>query len=182
MLQYACEYFERLFIRYVSEELLAEPYLTGEACAISHRHSVSILPPSDSGDMSSNRFPSVFIGTLQHGSCVIQPTVIAFSSEELIDMIVRCGLNRLNQFGAYLMKQFKNAREDPKLLSMLKNLDDVVYSGMPISYEDEQWALKSGIRLRVRLPEIFFYLRLVDFFFLPEPLWKHGNRWNAPFR
>ena len=57
MLQYACEYFERLFIRYVSEELLAEPYLTGEACAISDRHSVSILPPSDSDDMSSNRFP-----------------------------------------------------------------------------------------------------------------------------
>lgn len=79
-------------------------------------------------------------------------------------MIVRCGLNRLNQFGAYLMKQFKNAREDPKLLSLLKNLDDVVYSGMPISYEDEQWALKSGIRLRVRLPEIFSYLCLVNFF------------------
>jgi hypothetical protein len=57
------------------------------------------------------------------------------------------------------MKQFKNAREDPKLLSMLKILDDVLYSGMPISYEDEQWALRSGIRLRVRLPEIFSYLR-----------------------
>lgn len=78
-------------------------------------------------------------------------------------MIVRCGLNRLNQFGGSLMTQFKNAREDPKFLSMLKNLDDVLYSGMPISYEDEQWALKNGIRLRVRLPEIFSYLRLVDF-------------------
>lgn len=87
-------------------------------------------------------------------------------------MIVRCGLNRLNQFGAYLMKQFKNAREDPKFLSMLKNLDDVVYSGMPISYEDEQWALKSGIRLRVRLLEIFSYFPLVNFF-LPEPFRKH---------
>ena len=80
-------------------------------------------------------------------------------------MIVRCGLNRLNQFGGSLMTQFKNAREDPKFLSMLKNLDDVLYSGMPISYEDEQWALKNGIRLRVCLPEIFSYLRLVDFFF-----------------
>ena len=79
-------------------------------------------------------------------------------------MIVRCGLNRLNQFGAYLMKQFKNARDDPKLLSMLKNLDDVLYSGMPITYEDEQWALKSGIRLRVRFPEILSFLRRVNFF------------------
>ncbi|KDR78205.1 hypothetical protein GALMADRAFT_64892 [Galerina marginata CBS 339.88] len=90
----------------------------------------------------------MFIGTLQHGSCVIQPTTIAFSSEELIDMIIRCGLNRLNQFAAFLMKHFRNARQDAKLLSMMKNLDDVLYSGMPLPYEDEQWALKSGIRLR----------------------------------
>ncbi|KAF9480646.1 acetyl-CoA synthetase-like protein [Pholiota conissans] len=90
----------------------------------------------------------MFIGTLQHGSCVIQPTVIGFSSDELVDMIVRCGLNRLNQFAAFLLKHFRTARQDPKVLSVLKNLDDVLYSGMPLPYEDEQWALKSGIRLR----------------------------------
>lgn len=91
----------------------------------------------------------MFIGTLQHGSCVIQPTVIAYSSEELIDMIVRCGLNRMNAFAAFLIRHFKNARQDAKLLSVLKNLDDVLYSGMAVPQEDEQWALKSGIRLRV---------------------------------
>ncbi|KAH9476811.1 hypothetical protein JR316_0010726 [Psilocybe cubensis] len=90
----------------------------------------------------------MFVGTLQHGSCVILPTTIAFSSEELVDMIIRCGLNRLNQFAAFLMKHFRNARQDAKLLSIMKNLDDVLYSGMALPYEDEQWALKSGIRLR----------------------------------
>ncbi|KAF8900464.1 hypothetical protein CPB84DRAFT_1778992 [Gymnopilus junonius] len=90
----------------------------------------------------------MFVGTLQYGSCVIQPTSIGFSSEELIDMIRRCGLNRLNQFAAFLMKHFKNARQDSKLLSIMKNLDDIVYSGMPLPYEDEQWALKSGLPLR----------------------------------
>ncbi|KAF8182898.1 hypothetical protein BJ912DRAFT_977046 [Pholiota molesta] len=90
----------------------------------------------------------MFIGTLQHGSCVIQPTVIGFSSEELVDMIVRCGLNRLNQFAAFLMRHFNTARQDPKVLSLLQNLDDVCYSGMALPYEDEQWAIKSGIRLR----------------------------------
>jgi hypothetical protein len=91
----------------------------------------------------------VFIGTLQHGSCVIQPTSIGFSSEELIDMIRRCGLNRLNQFAAFLSGHFRNARQDAKLLSMLLSLDDVLYSGMPLSQEEEQWALRSGIKLRV---------------------------------
>ncbi|CAA7262317.1 unnamed protein product [Cyclocybe aegerita] len=90
----------------------------------------------------------MFVGTLQHGSCVIQPTTISFSSEELIDMIVRCGLNRLNQFASFLMNHFRNARQDAKLLSILKTLDDVLYSGLPLPHEDEQWALKSGIRLR----------------------------------
>ena len=93
-------------------------------------------------------FP-VFIGTLQHGSCVIQPTAIGFSSEELIDMIRRCGLNRLNQFASFLSVHFRNARQDAKLLSMLLGLDDVLYSGLPLSHEDEQWALKVGIKLRV---------------------------------
>jgi acyl-coenzyme A synthetase/AMP-(fatty) acid ligase len=31
---------------------------------------------------------------------------------------------------------------------MMKNLDDVFYSGMPLPIEDEQWAIKNGIRLR----------------------------------
>ena len=94
------------------------------------------------------QFP-VLIGTLQHGSCVIQPTAIGFSSEELIDMIRRCGLNRLNQFASFLSVHFRNARQDAKLLSMLLSLDDVLYSGLPLSQEDEQWALNIGIKLRV---------------------------------
>ena len=96
----------------------------------------------------------VFIGTLQHGSCVIQPTSLGFPSEELVGMIRRCGLNRLNQFGSFLSGHLRNARQDTKLLSMLQSLDDVLYSGLPLSQEEEQWALKSGIRLRVRNPSI----------------------------
>ncbi|KAF8154247.1 hypothetical protein B0H34DRAFT_800120 [Crassisporium funariophilum] len=90
----------------------------------------------------------MFIGTLQHGSCVIQPTTIAFSSEELVDMIRRCGLNRLNQFASFLGNHIRNARSDAKLLSMLSNLEDVVYSGLPLSQEEEQWGLKNGIKIR----------------------------------
>ncbi|PPR00299.1 hypothetical protein CVT24_004589 [Panaeolus cyanescens] len=90
----------------------------------------------------------MLIGSMQYGSCTIQPTTIGFSSEELIEMIHRAGLNRLNQFAAFLMNHFRNARQDPKLLSMLTQLDDVLYSGMPVPYEEEKWALASGIKLR----------------------------------
>ena len=96
----------------------------------------------------------MFIGTLQHGSCVIQPTTLGFSSEELIDMIRRCGLNRLNQFASFLSGHFRNARQDAKLLSMLQSLDDIIYSGLALPQEEEQWALKSGMKLRVSLPSM----------------------------
>ena len=85
---------------------------------------------------------------------MIQPTSIAFSTEELIDMIKRCGLNRLNQFPSFLSGHFRNARQDPKLLSMLLSLDDIIYCGLALSQEEEQWALKTGMKLRVSLPSI----------------------------
>ncbi|ESK98305.1 amp- ligase [Moniliophthora roreri MCA 2997] len=87
-------------------------------------------------------------GSLQHGSCVIQPTTISFSSEELIDMIHRCGLNRLNQFAAFLASQLRASRNNPKLLSMLSNLDEVLYSGMPLPREEQEWALRNNINLK----------------------------------
>ncbi|TFK76995.1 acetyl-CoA synthetase-like protein [Pluteus cervinus] len=90
----------------------------------------------------------MLIGSLQHGSCVIQPTKIAFSSDELIDMIQRCGLNRLNQFAAFLAGHLRQSRKDAKLLSILCNLDEVLYSGLPLPRDEEEWAYSQGIRLK----------------------------------
>lgn len=91
----------------------------------------------------------VLLGSLQHGTCTIQPTSMAFGTEEFIDMIQRCRLNRLNRFGAFLAMQFRAAKQDPKLTSLLCILDDVLYSGMPIPREEEEYAYRSGISLRV---------------------------------
>lgn len=93
----------------------------------------------------------MLLGSIQHGSCVIQPTTISFSSEELMDMIRTCGLNRLNQFAAFLAKQLQTSRNHPKLLSMLANLDEVLYSGMPLARSEQEWALQNDIKLRVSL-------------------------------
>ncbi|KAJ3823060.1 hypothetical protein F5880DRAFT_1482940 [Lentinula raphanica] len=90
----------------------------------------------------------MLIGSIQHGSCVIQPTTISFSSEELMDMIHSCGLNRLNQFAAFLAMQLQASRIHPKLLAMLASLDEVLYSGMPLSQPEQEWALQNNIRLR----------------------------------
>ncbi|KAL1665529.1 hypothetical protein GGF50DRAFT_52504 [Schizophyllum commune] len=89
----------------------------------------------------------MLIGSLQHGSCTIQPTAIAFSSDELVDMISRCGLNRLNQFAGFLVSHLRHAQADPKFHSILQGLEEILYSGMPLPQADERWALQNGIPL-----------------------------------
>ncbi|KII93542.1 hypothetical protein PLICRDRAFT_26716 [Plicaturopsis crispa FD-325 SS-3] len=90
----------------------------------------------------------MLIGALQHGSCVIQPSKIGFSSEELVDMVERCKLNRLNQFSTFLGMHIRHSRTDPKLLALLRNLDEVVYSGLALPHDEEEWALKNGVNVK----------------------------------
>lgn len=90
----------------------------------------------------------MLIGSLLHGSCTIQPTKIAFSSDELADMIARCGLNRLNQFATFLTTHLKRSRQDAKLLGLLQGLDEILYSGLMLAPEQEAYALQHGLRLK----------------------------------
>ena len=89
------------------------------------------------------------MASLYHGSCTIQPTSTAFSSEELLDMIARCGLNRLRQFSSYIDNHLRNSKTDPKLLQALIQLDEVQYGGLPLGREEEAWAIQNGINLLV---------------------------------
>ncbi|KAF9257338.1 acetyl-CoA synthetase-like protein [Marasmius fiardii PR-910] len=90
----------------------------------------------------------MLIGSLQHGACVVQPTSMPFSSQELMDMISIAGVNRLFQFAAFLSMHFRTARQDPKLASLLAGLDEILTSGMPLPREDVEYATKSGFALR----------------------------------
>lgn len=97
----------------------------------------------------------MLLGSLQHGSCTIQPSKIMFSPDELVDMIVRCHLNRLNQFAAFLATNIRAARQTPKLLSLLQNLDEIAYSGLALPQDEETWAYSQGLQLKVR--KSYFY-------------------------
>ncbi|KAI0361257.1 acetyl-CoA synthetase-like protein [Trametes cingulata] len=90
----------------------------------------------------------MLMGYLQHGVCTIQPTKIAFSSEELMDMVHRCRLNRLNQFATFLASHLRNSRTNPALLAVLQSLDELLYSGLPLAPEEEAWAYAHGILLK----------------------------------
>lgn len=93
----------------------------------------------------------MLIASLCHASCTIQPTTIAFSSEELLDMVARCGLNRLRQFATFLGHHLRNSKTNPKLLQALVQLDEVIYSGLALGEEEQVWALQNGIKLHVSI-------------------------------
>jgi len=71
---------------------------------------------------------------------MIQPTTLPISSEEIIDMIDRCGLNQLIQFSSYFSKHLQLSRNDAKLLSSLRKLVDVRCGGLAMPQEDAEWA------------------------------------------
>ena len=86
-------------------------------------------------------------GMIQHGSCTVQFTKPNFSSDELLDMVQRCGLTRMNIFPTFLAEHLRNSRHNPKLLALLKGLNQIFISGLMMSPEDEEWVHSNGIRL-----------------------------------
>lgn len=64
-------------------------------------------------------------------------------------MVQECGLNRLCQFAAFLATCLRTSRKNPKLLATLKSLDEIIYSGLPLSRDEEEWAYSNGMKLRV---------------------------------
>lgn len=90
----------------------------------------------------------MFSGSIQHASCTVQTSSQLFPSTEFVDMVARCGLNRMNIFPTYLAKHLRASRQDPKLLAMLQGLDLIFYSGLALAQEDEEWVHRHGIKLQ----------------------------------
>ncbi|KAF7352393.1 Acetyl-CoA synthetase-like protein [Mycena venus] len=88
------------------------------------------------------------LGWLQHNACIIQPVANPYTSDQLVDMIHHCGLNRLTIFGSFLSAHLRTSRLDSKLLAKLASLDEIVYTGLPLPREEESWAYSHGVRLR----------------------------------
>jgi hypothetical protein len=83
------------------------------------------------------------------GGCMVQPTKMPFSSEELVDIIDRCGLNQMIQFSSYFSRHLQRSRNDAKLLSSLRKLVNVRCGGLAMPQEDAEWAYQNGIKYRV---------------------------------
>jgi acyl-coenzyme A synthetase/AMP-(fatty) acid ligase len=90
----------------------------------------------------------VLIGAIHNGACTIQPTKPGFSSDEMVDMVRRCSLNCIRQFGTFLSIHLRAARHDATVLAALQSMDEAFYCGIGLLAEDEAFAYQHGIKLR----------------------------------
>ncbi|KAI0645753.1 acetyl-CoA synthetase-like protein [Trametes meyenii] len=100
------------------------------------------------GSMCHTPQPFMLTGYLQHGACTVQPTKLAFTPEDLKDMVARCGLTHLNLYATFLTRHLHASRDDPALLSVLRQLDKIFYSGLSLAADDEAYACEQGIPIR----------------------------------
>lgn len=78
-----------------------------------------------------------------------------------MDAVERCGVNHLAQFPTFLSKHLQQSRQDARLLSILRGLDEIIYGGLPLAREDEEWACQKGIKLLVRSAAIVKFVALL---------------------
>ncbi|KAG8981449.1 hypothetical protein FRB93_008670 [Tulasnella sp. JGI-2019a] len=72
----------------------------------------------------------------------------AFASEEMVDMVRRCSLNCLRQFGTFLSIHIRNAKCDPVVLSVLQSLDEAFFCGIGMLPDDEEFATRNSINVK----------------------------------
>ncbi|KAJ3492284.1 hypothetical protein NLG97_g5438 [Lecanicillium saksenae] len=110
---------------------------------LSHRQQI-IVSGGSFCHLASNL---VFWSYIQRGGCFILPSQIPYSSLELRHMVSKCGMTALNMFSSFLSKLFVEARRDNALLQLLKSLEYIVHSGLPLPAEDVAWGRAQSLRL-----------------------------------
>ncbi|KAM6491339.1 hypothetical protein JOM56_013113 [Amanita muscaria] len=101
------------------------------------------------GSICSPASMTHYLGCLYTGSCIVEPSKMRFSTEELSNMVNACGLNRMTTFGTWLAPHIQAAKKDPAALKLLQEMRAVSYDGVPISIADGDWCFQNGIPLMV---------------------------------
>lgn len=89
------------------------------------------------------------LSAFQHSACIVQPTSLPYPPLEFQTMIRDCGVNRLYVFSPILFRYLQLAKTDDSIRTSLKDLRQVLYTGLPLFEEESDWAFKQGIKLLV---------------------------------
>ncbi|KAF8516435.1 acetyl-CoA synthetase-like protein [Hysterangium stoloniferum] len=121
------------------------------ATKLAPQTSVGSLPPVTTrvGSMVHPAQLIQFMSYFPNGGCHIlaQPN---FSSNDLIQMAEQCELTTLYIFSIPLTKHLKDARNDPRLLSVLQSMFQISCGAGPVLEQDLDWACSNGLHIVMR--------------------------------
>lgn len=102
-----------------------------------------ILPPRIIGD--SHPF-KLAISYLAHtGSCLIQTSKADMDPSEFYALVEQGGMNRCLLYASWFSRLLEIAKKDTKMLSTLKDMRQIVYTGASLNPENEKWVYEQGI-------------------------------------
>ena len=84
-----------------------------------------------------------------NGGSTLIPSSLAFSIDELRNMIAACGLTTLNRLTPLLAPLLEMAQSDPDVLSMIKALQSIRCAGTPFPVDLGAWCKSEGLPIMV---------------------------------
>ncbi|KAJ7016166.1 putative amp-CoA ligase [Mycena alexandri] len=88
---------------------------------------------------------SAFVSAVYAGFTTVQTSSMGMPTDELIELIDTCGLNRVAMYAPFLSVHIKAAQGDPTVLSALRNCRQILHTGVSLNAEDENWAYDHGL-------------------------------------
>ncbi|KAJ7037809.1 acetyl-CoA synthetase-like protein [Mycena alexandri] len=79
------------------------------------------------------------------GQCLVQTSRANFDADEFLALVKEGGVNRVFLYAPWLSNILKKARTDPQVLSVLKAMRQLIYTGASMNPEDEAWMVAQGL-------------------------------------
>ncbi len=90
------------------------------------------------------------------GHCLVETSRSDFGAEELKMLVNYCGVNRLFLYAPWLSSLVFIARTDPEVLTILRGMRQISYTGAAFNPDDEAWAVEHDLPLTVCLAARFW--------------------------
>ncbi|KAJ7141587.1 putative amp-CoA ligase [Mycena filopes] len=91
--------------------------------------------------------PPAFVAAVYAGFMTVQTSSTAMPTDELVELITTCGLNRLALYAPFLLVHIKAAQTDPSVLSALQSCRQIMYTGVSLNPDDKNWAYDHDLPL-----------------------------------
>ncbi|KAF9027544.1 acetyl-CoA synthetase-like protein [Hymenopellis radicata] len=91
-----------------------------------------------------------FLALLYHRGCMVQTSSMGMSTEELLTITMHCGVNQVVLYAPFLASHIRNAKDSPEVLEILRNCRQIIYTGVALNPEEEQWAFLNSLPITVR--------------------------------